>query len=201
MREIVFASTNPAKVLQISGALSGVANVTGVPNAAQLPEVKEDGKTASENARKKALTYASHLQKTVMSMDNALYIDGLQPEEQPGLTVRTPFGTDHRLSDDEMIKYYSALVARLGGVARVSWDFAVCIATPEGKVQEAVIKQYAKFTSNACAERLPGYPLDSLLINPFTGKYVAQETPEERAEFWEKTMGRELKAFVEKLEV
>lgn len=201
MRKIVFASTNQAKVLQISGALKGVANVTGVSKDTKLPDVIEDGKTASENARKKALTYASHLNKTVMSMDNALYIDGLRPEEQPGLTVRTPFGTNHRLSDDEMIKYYSALVARLGGAARVSWDFAVCLATPDGNFREVVIKQFAKFTSNACVERLAGYPLDSLLINPFTGKYVAEETPEERAEFWEKTMGRELKAFVEKLEV
>ena len=201
MREIVFASTNPAKVEQIAGALKGVANVTGVPNVAKLPEVKEDGKTASENARKKALTYASHLNKTVMSMDNALQIEGLPPEEQPGLFVRSPPGTDHRLNDDEMIKYYSGLVARLGGVAMVSWDFAVCIATPTGTVEETVIKQFAKFTSSPCVETLPGYPLDSLLINPFTGKYVAQETPEERAEFWEKTMGRQLKQFIEKLEI
>ena len=201
MIKIVFASTNPAKVEQIAGALKGVANVTGVPKDINLPEVVEDGKTALENARKKAVTYSKFLNSTVMSMDNALYIEGLQPEQQPGLFVRSPPGANKRLNDDEMREYYIKLIARLGGTARVSWDFAVCVATPDGKLQETVIKQYAELSSTPCIETLPGYPLDSLLVNPFTSKYVAQDSPKERAEFWEKTMGQQLKQFIQQIEI
>ena len=201
MKELIFVTTNPAKVEQIKDALSGIAKVSGLSKDLILPEVVEDEKTALENARKKALTYATFLNRTVMSMDNALYIVGLRPEEQPNLNVRTPPGANKRLNYDEMRNYYSKLVASLGGEVSVSWNFAVCLATPEGKVQETVIKQFAKLTSTPCTEILPGYPLDSLLLNPFTEKYVAQETPKERAEFWEKTIGKELKEFVENIKL
>lgn len=198
MRELVFATTNPAKVEQLQGVLKDMVTIVGINSTATLPEVIEDCMTGAENARKKALTYASYLNQTVLSMDNSLYIVGLKPEEQPGLLVRRPPGTDHRLNDSEMIEYYSKLVEKLGGSAEVSWDFAICIANPEGKLVETVIKQKAVLMSTPCKEVLPGYPLDSLLVSPFTRKYVAQESKEERAEFWRRTIGQPLQDFIRK---
>ena len=201
MRELIFATTNSAKVEQIRGALSGVVEIKGLTPQIKLPAVVEDGKSAVENARKKALTYASHLQQTVMSMDNALYLVGLRPEQQPGLFVRTPFGISKRLSDDEMLTYYSKLISTIGEKAEGYWEFGICIATPTGEVFETTIKQKVILSANHCEEVLPGYPLDSFLINPFTRRFVAQESKEERAEFWEKTIGKELKEFITTIKI
>ncbi len=78
MKELIFGTTNEAKIKQIRGALapSGI-EVNGVADKSLLPEVIEDGKNANENVRKKALIYAKALGKTVFSMDNTLYINGL----------------------------------------------------------------------------------------------------------------------------
>jgi XTP/dITP diphosphohydrolase len=75
MKEILFGTTNEAKVKQLQGALAPVGvNVRGVKDKALLPTVEEDGSTAQENAKKKAMAYAKALGVTVLSMDNALYI-------------------------------------------------------------------------------------------------------------------------------
>ncbi len=54
MRKIIIRTSNPAKVKQIRGALSPLKDlvVLGVENKSDLPDVVEDGITASENARK-----------------------------------------------------------------------------------------------------------------------------------------------------
>lgn len=68
------ATTNRSKIDQIKGALSGIGvSVVGVENKDLLPEVDENGKTALDNARKKALAYAKALGRVVLSMDNALF--------------------------------------------------------------------------------------------------------------------------------
>src|SRR3989338_1275761 len=89
MKEIMVGTTNEAKVKQIRGALFSLGvSVKGVTDKSLLPDVKEDGNTAQENAKKKAVAYAQALNKAVLSMDNALYFKGLPDDEQPGVNVR-----------------------------------------------------------------------------------------------------------------
>ncbi len=89
MTTITIGTTNPAKVAQIAGALAPIGiEVVGVVDKKLLPEVIEDGTTVQENARKKAVSYAKALSRRVFSMDNALYLDGLSPQDQPGIHVR-----------------------------------------------------------------------------------------------------------------
>ena len=91
MKEIIIGTKNPAKVEQIKGALSPISElvVVGLHNENDLPEVEEEGPTAQDNARLKAITYAKILGKPVLSMDNALYFDDLEGDDrQPGLNVR-----------------------------------------------------------------------------------------------------------------
>ena len=51
--------------------------MVAIDNKSALPGVVEDGTTAQENARKKAIAYAKALGRLVLSMDNALYFDDL----------------------------------------------------------------------------------------------------------------------------
>lgn len=196
-KELIIGTTNQAKVLQIKGALAPAnINVVGIENKSLLPEVAEDGKTANENARKKALAYAEALGQTVFSMDNALYFNGLSDDKQPGLNVRRMPGYSDRPTDEDMIEYYSRLVANLGGAVDGYWEFGVCIATPDGKYVETLIKSPRKFVSTPSDKRQPGYPLESIQIDPVSGKYIAEMTQSEQDVFWQKAIGEKLLEFV-----
>ena len=106
MEKILFGTTNEAKVKQLQGALAPIGvSVRGVKDKTSLPFVEENGKTAQENARKKAITYAQALRTTVLSMDNALYLDKLSSEEQPGLNVRRISAAFAITSESELLDY------------------------------------------------------------------------------------------------
>ena len=96
-------------------------------------EVKEDAKTTKENAQKKAKAYfdkyRTHLANSnfiIMTTDEALYIDGLDKEEQPGLYVRRFNGLD-RASDDEVVERYTKFVKKMGGEVKAKWVYSMVI--------------------------------------------------------------------------
>ena len=72
-------------------------------------EVQEDGETTRENAEKKAKAYYEEYKKilpekqfAIITTDEALYIEGLKDDEQPGLFVRRFQGLNgSRATDDE----------------------------------------------------------------------------------------------------
>ncbi len=200
MKELTFGTTNEAKIKQIRGALAPAGiEVNGVVDKSILPEVVEDGKTANENARKKALAYAKVLEKTVFSMDNALYINGLPDDRQPALNVRRIDGHT-ATTDEEMITYYSKLIESLGGKAEGYWEFGICIAIPDGAYEETTIKSPRTFVSKPTTNRQAGYPLESIQIDPATNKYIADMTQEEQDIFWQQAIGKKLLEFVKSVE-
>lgn len=200
MKELTFGTTNEAKIKQIRGALvpAGI-EVNGVVDKSVLPEVVEDGKTANENARKKALAYAKALGKTVFSMDNALYINGLSDDKQPALNVRRIDGHT-ATTDEEMIEYYSKLIESFGGKAEGYWEFGICIATPTGEYKETTIKSPRTFVSTPTTNRQAGYPLESIQIDTASNKYIADMTQEEQDIFWQQAIGEKLLEFVKSVE-
>ena len=198
MAEIIVGTTNDAKVKQIKGALANLdIQVRGIDKTKEdLPEVEEDGKTAIENARKKALAYAKALNRTVLSMDNALYFDELSPEEQPDLHVRRINKENPRPSDEELIEYYSRLIEKLGGETKGYWEFGICVATPDGQTRETTIISPRTFKSNPGAKVNPSYPLESLQIDPESGKFIGEISEGDQALFWQKVIGEPLANFV-----
>lgn len=198
MKELLFGTTNEAKIKQVRGALapSGI-KVDGVKDKSVLPEVIEDGKTALENARKKSLAYAKALGRTVFSMDNALYLEGLGQENQPGLNVRRINGTTERPTDQQMLDYYSVLIGKLGGRVNGYWEFGICIANSEGDCRETVIKSPRVFVSTPSQKMVEGYPLESIQIEPKSGKYISEMSQVEQDVFWQKAIGKPLLEFVE----
>lgn len=201
IKEILFGTTNEAKVKQLQGALAPIGvRVCGVEDKSSLPLVEENGKTAQENARKKALTYAKALKTNVISMDNALYFDELSIEEQPGINVRRIDKEVERMSDEQMLACYCALVKRFGERTTGRWEFAICIATPEGELRETTIISPRIFTSIPSPEIVPGYPLESIQLDSLTGKYISEMTQEEQNDFWQHAIGQPLQEFIEGVE-
>lgn len=99
----------------------------------EIVDIKEDGKTTKENAEKKAKCYYDAYAKkipresfVIITTDEALYIDSLNDEEQPGQFVRRFGGMDgKRATDDEVVKKYTELVAKLGGYASARWHYSM----------------------------------------------------------------------------
>lgn len=195
MNEILFGTTNEAKINQVRGALAPNIKVRGITNKEPLPSIDENGKTAAENARKKALAYAKWLNEPVLSMDNALYIDGLT-ENQPGLNVRRIPGFTDRPTDTQLLEYYSRLIANLGKVVTGYWEFGFCIAAPDERLWEATIQSPRVFTDTPSSQIISGYPLESIQIDPKSGKHISDMTQEEKDIFWQEAIGRPLLNFV-----
>lgn len=199
MQSITMGTTNQAKIAQIAGALSLIGvEVKGVQDKSLLPEVVEDGTTVTENARKKAIAYAQALGTMVLSMDNALYLDGLPSEDQPGIHVRRING-ETRSSDDELLEQYQQVIRFLGGRISGHWDFGVCVAEPDGRVWETVIISHRIFVGERSQRMIPGYPIESLQIDPETGGYISEMSETEKAEFWRRTIGSELCRFIQSI--
>jgi len=197
--ELIFVTNNPDKILQDDCALQSLAvKVRGIHEFGIALDVPEDGPTALDNARAKALAYAAALQRPVFSMDNALYLDSLTDEDQPGLHVRRIPGATERPSDEELLAHYSQLIAKHGGQMTGRWEFAVAIALPTGQTYEAVIISPRLFTSHISPKRINGYPLESIQIDPATNNYVAEMTAAEQDTFWQRSIGVALANFVQR---
>lgn len=196
MQELIYGTTNPAKVAQVKDVLEPLGfKVKGLDDFDKKLDVEEDGRTAEENARKKAAIYAKGFNRPVLSMDVALYIRGLSDEQQPGLHVRRINGIG-RAADQELIDHYSALVASLGGRTDAFWHYAFALAKPDGYCVSFTHDSPRIFVSKPSKKVVGGFPTESLLLDPGSNKYISELSPNEMAEFWQKSVGGPLVHFV-----
>ena len=79
-------------------------------------EVREMGSTPEENALLKARAYFARTSVPTLAVDNALIIDRLPPEKQPGLCVRRLGGK--QASDSELLDHYVRELEEVGGHVR-----------------------------------------------------------------------------------
>ncbi|MFZ3010171.1 MAG: non-canonical purine NTP pyrophosphatase [Candidatus Microsaccharimonas sp.] len=193
--ELVFGTGNKAKIQQVQDALGEDFIVRGINEFGTNIEVEEDGTTAQENAKKKSVAYTRALGRTVFSMDNALYFKGVADDEQPGLYVRRIGGIE-RSSDEEMVESYAEFVRRYGEQLEGWWEYGLSIAKADGTSIEDSIISPRLFVAKPSDKVVPGYPLESIQIDPVTGKYVSEMSSEEQVVFWQRTIGEPLSRFV-----
>lgn len=82
-RRILVATTNPGKLVEISAMMSLDVEWAGLSDFKSIGEIKEDGATFAENARKKALGYAKATGLWTLADDSGLVVDALGG--QPGV--------------------------------------------------------------------------------------------------------------------
>lgn len=178
--KVLLGTTNPSKVHNFSNLLKDceIEFIT-LKDIEIASEPEENGKTPEENAILKAKFYGQYFD-TVICNDCGLYFEELSLDDcrQPGLNVRTPMNMQ-RLSDEQMIEYYSKLIKELGG--RVSAFYLDGIAVyNHGEIYSFMDKENARKTGfdmidKAAPKYFPGWPLNSLSINRETGKYFVDE--------------------------
>jgi hypothetical protein len=71
---------------------------------------------------------------------------------------------------------------------------------PHGRCFETTILSPRTFVSAPSTTMMPGYPLESLQIDPASGQYISEMSPREQAAFWQRTVGRDLCAFLRQVQ-
>ena len=183
--EILIGTTNHSKVKRITELLADTdtrlltLDDIEATIGHKLGEPDEVGATPEENARIKAAYYRQY-HEPVICQDSGLYFEELPLDDprQPGLNIRTPNGSK-RLSDDEMIEYYSNLVGTLGGQVTAYYLDGYAVSR-NGNISSfmensEVTKLGAFYMVSTPSElRQEGWPLNSLSINKNTLTYFAE---------------------------
>lgn len=175
--KILLGTTNPSKVKRFSDLLKGCsAEFLTLKDLAITSEPEECGTSPEENAVLKAKFYSRYFD-VVICNDSGLYFEefALDDERQPGLNVRTPMGMS-RLSDEEMIDYYSKLIGTLGGKVSAYYLDGIAVSY-HGTISSFMDADAARKTGSffmiekVSPKRFEGWPLDSLSISKETGFY------------------------------
>ncbi len=181
--EVVFATTNPHKIERFKAYFQPLGLKVITPPELNHLEVAEDGKTPKENATKKAMAGFKVSGKPTFGVDYWLRIEGFPQELQPGPYVRRIFlgsNNEHKdATDEEMLNYYTEQIAKLGGKTNGTWISAIALViNPSLKFSESFQRETI-FTSVRSPNTTPGEPLNSIQIDPTSGKYFADLKPEE----------------------
>ncbi len=181
MKKILFATENQSKVERFKkGLLKNNIEIVSINDLENKLEVDENGKDAIENALIKARAYTKITDIPVIAMDDNLYIDDIPLEKQPGMYVRRVNGK--RLSDDEMIKYYSSLAHTYGenGKLTCRWIYGMALINNGSEKTYTWSKDDFYITDTPSDKIKKGYPLNTISINKKLNKYFTDITDEDK---------------------
>lgn len=145
-------------------------------------DAPEDAKTAEDNAIEKALAWYHAARMPVLALDAGLVFLDLPDDDpdQPGVHVRRAPG--YVMDDEEMLNYFAGVIHRHGGRLRCAWQDSYCLLKDETHIysytldRDMLLANAFDMVDVPCAARVPGWPLNSLSIDPYTGKYRLEMT-------------------------
>ena len=181
MKEILFATGNKSKAKRFTkGLLANDIKVLTLEDVNINIEVEENGTTAIENALIKARAYAKETNLPVFAMDDTLYLENVPEDKQPGMYVRRVNGK--RLTDEEMIEYYSNLAKEYGtnGLITGRWIYGMALISNGHEYTYTWSKENFYITSTPSNIINPGYPLNTISINIKLNKYFTDMTEEDK---------------------
>jgi len=182
MKEILFATGNVSKGRRFEkGLLKYDIRTLTLKDINMKLDVEENGTTAIENARIKARELFRLTNKPTMGMDDALYLEGVPEEKQPGLFVRRVNGKT--LNDEEMIEYYLKLVKEYGvnGFLNAKWVYGMVVINEKGEEFEYTWEKANIYMVDQVSNIVnPGYPLNSITKLKIIDKYITDVTDEDQ---------------------
>ena len=181
MKKVLFATENKSKAKRFEdGLLKRGIEIITINDIEKKVNIEENGKNAIENALIKARAYAKVYNLPVFAMDDNLYIEGIPEEKQPGMYVRRVNGK--RLSDEEMIEYYSNLANTYGENGKLTCRWVYGIATIKNDKESTYTwsKEDFYIVDKPSDKINPGYPLNTISINKKLNKYFTDLTEEDK---------------------
>jgi XTP/dITP diphosphohydrolase len=215
-KKILVATTNPGKLSEISAMLALDIDWLSLSDFPNINEVKEDGKTFAENARKKALGYAKQTGLWTLADDSGLVVDSLGGE--PGVKSARFSGFDRLTTGGEKEKNRTLLdhknmqkvLKLLENVPKekktAKFICCLCLACPEpveGASPEKILVETEGILEGFIAEKELGYNgfgYDPIFFVPKLSKTIAQLTAQQKnAVSHRGQAARKLKPQLEKL--
>ncbi len=194
MRELLIATTNRGKVIEIRHALDGLnltlLSLSDLPSA---PPVVEDADTFEGNARKKALHYARWSGKPTLTDDSGLVVDALGG--QPGVHSARYAG-DNATDEDNRQKLLRELKDVPEEKRGAAFVCCLVVVTPGG--QEMVVEGRCEGRITFAPKGTNGFGYDPLFFYPPLGRTTAELSLEEKNQISHR--GRALEMLRRKIE-
>ena len=181
LKRILLGTTNTAKVYIIRTALEFLPiQVLTLEDLSISLSVKEDGKSAEDNAQSKARAYFAASHVPTLAIDGGLCIDRFPPDKQPDTFVRRIYREDRDATDEEVLEYYRRELEAVGGESPATWRGAMALALGPDRIVADTFFFNATLTSRRRGKPAPGAPLDALMIDPASRKYYTEMSWQER---------------------
>ena len=172
--KILIATKNKGKIDKYSTILSKLSMDYYTLNDISLDiDIEEKGNTTTENAIIKARGYFEKVNTPVLADDSGLIIDKLPPEKQPGIYVKRHNGKE--LTDEEILNLYSKEIEEVGGESTGAFVISIAIIDKNGNIHTKETKHKRLFISKPDINRVPGYPLSSLVYDKETNMYMTEK--------------------------
>lgn len=176
--KLLYATNNNSKVYNMRRRLENMPIDIVKPKELGIKvDVIEDGKTAVENAIKKAKAYYEETKIPTIAADSGFFIDGISEDKQPGLFVRRVNGKV--LSDDEMIEYYTGLIESIGGKTTGYYITGLALIAEQGLSTIEIKEDKFILSSTISNNNHRGNPLDVMTIDPVSKKYYTDMTDDD----------------------
>lgn len=179
-RKILVATTNPGKIAELKAMLDFNVEWAGLSDFPEVSEVKEDGQTFEENARKKALGYAEQTGLWTIADDSGLVVDALGGE--PGVKSARFSGEkdeNRKLLDHKNMAKVLKLLESVPKEKRAArFICSLCLASPERILIETQGTVEGIISEEEIGEN--GFGYDPVFFVPKLKKTVAQLCREEK---------------------
>ena len=199
--KLLFATGNENKYELMKRRLKELENVEVImPKHINIKiDVNEDGKTAEENAIKKANAYYDETKLAVIAEDSGLWVERFSEEEQPGLFVKRIDGRDD-LSDEEILERYIEKIEKAGGQTNARYKTGIAVINEKGEIySKTVDEELFIFTSKKNEKGyIKGGLLDIISYDPINKKYFNELTEEEKSKRYIR-IDEEIRSMVEKI--
>jgi XTP/dITP diphosphohydrolase len=174
--ELVVATKNLGKVREIRKALKGFElRIYTLSNFPDVPEIREDGKSFTENALKKGRFYSKYFRKLAIADDSGLEVDVLRG--LPGIhSARyAGKGASNRENNRKLLKEMEGVrLSKRGAKFRC----VIAMVSPDGR--EVIAEGTCKGRIGFKEVGKKGFGYDPLFILPQYGKTMAQLSIEEK---------------------
>ncbi len=181
-KKILVATTNPGKIAELRAMLDFDVEWLGMSDLGDIAEIKEDGSTFAENARKKALGYAKATGLWTIADDSGLVVDALGGE--PGVKSAR-FSGEKTINDDGTLIDHRNIAKVLELLKDVPQEkrtarfvCSLCLANPEEILIETEGMLEGLITNREIGKN--GFGYDPIFFVPHLNKTVAQLTAEKK---------------------
>lgn len=181
MKKILFATNNQTKAKRFTkNLLKHDIEIVSLLDMNIKLDVEENGKDAIENALIKAKACYKMTKMTTLAMDDNLYLENVPNDKQPGMYVRRVNGK--RLTDEEMIEYYTNLAKEYGENGKITarWIYGIALIVNGEEYTYTWSKNDFYIVDKPSDIVEPGYPLNTISINKKLNKYFTELTEEDK---------------------